>query len=591
MSNFKIFDGTNWIDPCDCNISIVDIDGVTYQLLNPNNCIVSYFDGTNWCPITCPCQCPEGYIFNPATNACEQTTIEPATPSGGATVPIVAGGASPAYGSASTRLYEDISTKIFPLNGWSDSSLCPFGTPNCTAGYQVYESAGIGTILNIDGLSVLGNNVFTNSPPSVTGGRLNNVGIWATGYPLNQWLPVEFCINLPASKTYIFAIAGDNQIRASITSTTFMGGVTNFNLVNLWASYNPSGTPTDVAVSRTFSIWHMFPITLPVGSHILQLQGMDFGPVAAFGAEIYDIPVGNPGDVWPADQTMQAFLASTTVTLADLAPFLAFTTEQLIQTPPLLVADFGETITWTCPDGSPVDFCNGAPQCIVTDSIPCGQGNALTSETEINIWFDNSGSMNTTLSPLQLMQSTILQACLLPIYNNDPVLYNERVKVLNMFSGNGWNFNERFIRCLAEERNFQRAVDITVNQVINLTFADESNEYGYGGSAPFNSGSRTAGYDTDIAYLRNVMSTVGYTIKGTAFRVDTGPGTYSGFRGLTQATFINNGAYTVPNNVSDYYTINFNCNLDTLAAASATYYRDQIVAALTALGISIPVCP
>lgn len=590
MSNFKIFDGTNWIDPCDCNISIVDIDGVTYQLLNTTNCIISYFDGTNWCPITCPCQCPEGYTFNPATNACEQTTIEPAVPSGGATVPIVAGGTSPSYGSGSSRLYEDISTKIFPLNGWSDASLCPLISPGCTVGYQVYESAGVGTVLAIDAISAAGNNVFTNFPAGYTEGRLNNVGIWATGYPVDEWLPVEFCINLPASKTYIFAIAGDNQIRASITSTTFMGGVANFNLVNLWGSFSPSGTPTSTGVTRTFAIWHMFPITLPAGSHILQLSGYDFGTPAAFGAEIYDIPVGTPGDVWPTDQTLNAFIASTTVTVADLAPFIAFSTEQLIQTPPLLVADFGETITWTCPDGGPVDFCNGAPQCIITDSIPCGQGQVLTSETEINIWFDNSGSMNTTLSPLQTMQSTILQACLLPIYNNDVALYNERVKVLNMFSGT-WDYTERFIRCLAEERNFQRATDTTVNQVINLTFADESNIYGYGGTAPFNSGSRTAGYDTDIAYLRSVMSTVGYTIKGTAFRVDTGPGTYPGFRGLTQATFINNGAYTVPNNVSDYYSINFNCNLDTLAAGSPTYYRDQIVAALTALGISIPVCP
>ena len=369
-----------------------------------------------------------------------------------------------------------------------------------------------------------------------------------------------------------------------------MGCVTNFDLVNIWASFNPSGTPTDVSVNRTFALWHMFPITLPAGSHILQLQGMDFGTPAAFGAEIYNIPVGNPGDVWPIDQTMRGFMASTTVTQADLAPFIAFTTNQLVQTPPLLIAAFGETITWSCLDGSPVDFCNGAQQCTVTDSIPCGQGQALTSETEINIWFDNSGSMNTTLSPLQTMQSTILQTCLLPIYNNDPVLYNERVKVLNMFSG-AWNYNERFIRCLAEERNFQRAVDITVNQVINLTFADESNEYGYGGSAPFNSGSRTSGYDTDIAYLRNVMSTVPYTIKGTTFRVNTGPNSFPGFQGLTQATFINNCAYTVPNNVSDYYTVNFNCNLDTVAAGPPIYYRNQIVAALTALGISIPVCP
>jgi hypothetical protein len=179
----------------------------------------------------------------------------------------------------------------------------------------------------------------------------------------------------------------------------------------------------------------------------------------------------------------------------------------------------------------------------------------------------------------------------LPIYNNDITLYNERVKVLNMKNGSAWNYNERFVRCLATERNFNRTTDTTVDQVINLTFADESDVYGYGGSATFNSSSRTSGYDTDIAYLRSVMSAVGYTIKGTAFRVNTGPNSFPGFKGLTQATFVNNGAYSVPNNISDYYTTNFNCNLDTLAAGSPTYYRDQIVAALTALGISIPVCP
>lgn len=591
MSNFKIFDGTNWVDPCNCNISILDIDGVSYRLLDPNNCIVSFFDGTNWCPITCPCECPEGYIFNSVTNACEQTIITPATPIGGTTVPIIEGGKSTSYGSSASRLYEDISTKTFPLNGWSDSTLCPSGSPGCTAGYQVYESAGLGSILSIDATSVIGNNVFTNSPSTTTNGRLNNAGMWATGYTVNQWLPVEFCINIPNSKTYIFAIAGDNQVRASITSTTFMGGVTNFDLVNLWASFNPSGVPTSTGVTRTFTLWHMFPITLPAGNHILQLQGMDFGIPASFGAEIYDIPVGSPGDVWPIDQTMHAFITSTSVTTADLAPFIVFSTQELIQTPPLLIPAFGETITWTCPDGESIDFCNGVPQCVTTDSVPCGQGVPLTSTTEINIWFDNSGSMKTTLQPLQIMKSTILQACLLPIYNNDIILYNERVKILNMYSGTEWNYNERFIRCLAEERNFQRTVDTTVDQVLNLTFSDESNDYGYGDSTPFNNSSRTSGYDTDIAYLRNVMSTVGYTIKGTAFRVDTGPGTYSGFRGLTQATFINNGAYAVPNNVSDYYTLNFNCNLDTLAGASPTYYKDQIFAALKALGISIPVCP
>lgn len=369
MSKFKIFDGTNWVDPCDCNISILDVDGVSYQLINPNNCIVSYFDGTNWCPITCPCECPVGYTYNPATNSCELTTVLPATPIGGSTVPIVQGGTSPSYGSSGARLYEDISSKTFPLNGWSNSSLCPNGQPGCTAGYRVYQSAGTGTILNINATSVGGNTVFHNLGANTD--RLNTVGLWATGYTTNQWLPVEFCINIPTSKTYIFAIAGDNQIRAGITSTTFNGGVTNFNLVNLWGSFNPSGLPQDLVVTRTFSLWHMFPITLPAGNHVLKLEGYDFGTPASFGAEIYDIPVGSLGDVWPTNQTMHGFMASTTVTQANLAPFIAFTTDQLVQTPPLLIAAPGQTITWTCPDGAVLDLCNGAPQCVVTDSIPC----------------------------------------------------------------------------------------------------------------------------------------------------------------------------------------------------------------------------
>ena len=587
MSTFKIFDGTNWVDPCKCNISIIDIDGTTYQQIDPNNCIVSYFDGTNWCPITCPCECPAGYVFNAATNSCEQFYTEPAIPTGGTTIPIIDGDTSVAYGDFGARLYEDVSGKTYPLNGF----LNPVGTDGCagSACYIVKENAGIGTTVVIDQTANALNDIF-DSQGSSTKGRLNIAGIWATGWPDDEWLTVEFCIDISATKTYIFAIAGDNKIRANITSTTFNGGVTDLNLVNLWDTSTANGTGGETT-QVPFKTWHMFPITLPAGSHIIKLSGRNNDSARSFGAEVYDIAVGNAGDVWPAQQTMRALMTSTTVGVTDLAPFIIFTTESLKTTPPLLIAGFGQTITWSCDPGGTLDFCNGVPQCIYADSIPCGQGVPLTNTTEINIWFDNSGSMNTTLSPLQIMQSTILQACLLPIYNNDVTLYNERVKVLNMANGSAWDYNERFVRCLATEKNFNRIVDATVNQVINLTFADESDIYGYGGGALFNSGSRTAGYDTDVAYLRSVMSTVGYTIKGTAFRVNTGPNSFPGFKELTQATFVNNGAYSVPNNVSDYYTTNFNCNLDTLAASTPTYYRNQIVASLTALGISIPVCP
>jgi len=604
-----MFDGTNWVDPCDCNISILDIDGITYKKIDPIGCVVSYFDGTNWCPITCPCECPAGYTFNPATNSCEKSgTIEPAIPTGGRTVPIVNGSQSPSYASGGVRIYDDISGKIYPLNGYHNASLCPpappTSNPYCSAGFQVYENAGTGAILPIQHLvgAASTNSVFGNttsgmcSSSNICTGRLNTAGLWATGYGDDEWLTVEFCINITTTKTYIFAIAGDNQIRANITSTTFNGGVTDLNLVNLWGASNPSGTATNSSAVRTFSIWHAFPITLPAGNHVLKLSGYDFNIPAAFAADIYDIPVGTPADNWTTVQTMCAAVNNTSLTLPQFEPYIKFTTASLIQTPPLLVPAVGQTITWSCPSGGTLDLCNGAPQCIMPgDSIPCGQGTPISSTTEINIWFDNSGSMNSTLAPLQQMKSTLLQACLLPVYNNDVSLYNQRVKVLNMVDPpplSSWNYNERFIRCLAEERNFQRPVDTTVDQVINLTFADESDVYGYGTqNPPWVNSNRTGQYDTDIAYLRNVLTTVPYTIKGTAFRVNTGPNSFSSFRNLTEATFINTGVYTPPNNISDYYSINFNCNLDTTAAASSLYYRNNIVAALTALGISIPTCP
>ena len=129
--------------------------------------------------------------------------------------------------------------------------------------------------------------------------------------------------------------------------------------------------------------------------------------------------------------------------------------------------------------------------------------------------------MNSTLTPLQTMQSTLLKDCIGPLYGYDPLvpgsdaLYNERVKVNSIG-------DERFLSWLGTGRNFGRTADPTVNQVLNLTFADESNVYGYGGSEVFNPNVIVAQYATDVTTLRaNLVTTPG--IKGIAYRVNTGP--------------------------------------------------------------------
>lgn len=354
-TKFKMFNGIDWFNICDCNVYAKTI--VNWSLLDPVNSTIKYWNGSTWNQIVC-CICPEGYTYDFVNRECTKIDVIPATPaSGSTTYPIVLGVDSTAYGSASTRLYKDITNKRFPLNAWQNTSI----SFSSAAGYQVYDNAGAGVITTVQAVSVPGNVVFSNAAQTNTNGRLNEIGIWATDYPVNQWLTVEFCINISVTKTYIFAIAGDNQVKAGITSTTFNGGVTNFNLVNLWGSNSPTGIPTDSSYPNSFKVWHMFPITLPAGVHTLQLSGMDFGTPAAFGAEIYDI----------SESDMMTLMANPSLTIADLEPYILFTTKSLVTTPPLIVGAPGAPVLWTCPSDYTLSGCFGVLSCTKELVAPC----------------------------------------------------------------------------------------------------------------------------------------------------------------------------------------------------------------------------
>ncbi len=57
MGFYRIFDGINWLDPCVCDVHVRGVAG--WQLIDPVNCPVNYWDGNAWCPIPCkkPLQC------------------------------------------------------------------------------------------------------------------------------------------------------------------------------------------------------------------------------------------------------------------------------------------------------------------------------------------------------------------------------------------------------------------------------------------------------------------------------------------------------------------------------------------------------
>ena len=134
---------------------------------------------------------------------------------------------------------------------------------------------------------------------------------------------------------------------------------------------------------------------------------------------------------------------------------------------------------------------------------------AVTSETEINIFFGDSGSMSSTLVPLNTMRSDLLRECLLPFYNNNVTLYNERVTITN-------EDDERAIRWISTQ-----PTDPSYN-VVNLAFADESNIYE--AESPSTNGwvDGTSTGNTDIALLRTNLeaASTSKSHRGIIFQVD-----------------------------------------------------------------------
>lgn len=579
---YLFYDGANYISPCDCNISIYTPGSTTPQIIDPNNCIIKYYDGANWCNLVCPCECPAGYEFSYITNNCIQYESAVYT---GTTALIEEGHQDRLFTGKGLRLFADIGAATLPLVG--DGAAYP--------AYAVVDNNGAGATIPPTFASIVSRLWGVDAgtcTQSEFQGRLNLTTIWPNGWPASTDICYEYCITLVAPKQYLFGMSGDEM---SISIDSGAGFVEQVKLINSTGS-------TDY-----WKNWWVFPITLPAGTHVIKFCGQDlYGTLGALGFEIYDmgdISVGpNAPYAAPYDKFVD-FLTEPAGTspacgneVADILPFIEFSTANLVG---FNVAAFGSGGTWSCPDSSPVDECHGTPQCL--DEIPC-TGNTepplISNNTEINIWFDNSGSMDTTLSGLEEMQDDYLKDCLLPIYNNDLALYEERVKVFNMYdSVGGWSFNERFVRCLGEGKNFERTVDANVDQVINLTFQDESNAYGYGNPTDvFDGAVREPWYDVDILYTRNQQATAVEDIRGTHFRVATtlpnNPAQlFPAFRNLSQATFVNNGVYVSPFNLSDYYTTKYNVNLDTLPGQGGEYYRNLVVAALNALGLNIPVCP
>jgi hypothetical protein len=219
--------------------------------------------------------------------------------------------------------------------------------------------------------------------------------------------------------------------------------------------------------------------------------------------------------------------------------------------------------------------CVGIPIIVVVTSA----GVIIDSATQINIWFDNSGSMNSTLAPLTIMRDTILKPCLLPAYNNNVTLYNSRVNVQYFATPNDASLPgfERYIRLLATTSTAPG-----VTKVINLAFADESDNYELGNAAPL-----------DIQFLRGTLSTaLPNSLFGVIFQVVTldsdGTIAFPGFRTFVDRVHTSTAPFTGTNGLVDRPEITH--QLDVVAGSTPQYYANLIVTALNNLGFNLTPC-
>lgn len=198
----------------------------------------------------------------------------------------------------------------------------------------------------------------------------------------------------------------------------------------------------------------------------------------------------------------------------------------------------------------------------------------IDRDTEIYIYFDSSGSMNSTLSPLETMRSTLLKEALLPLYDNDEDLFDEKVQVVSRSS-------ERTFQFLDVEG------DTPTGNVISLVFQDEAHAVYHTSTSGWDETStRTTSFDTDITEFRSRLANFpGNSYSGVIFQVENELQAGLNYKMLIEYVENGTGNYAGDYGLSDRTEVGFQYDVED--GSTPQYYLDLIIEALQDLGYQL----
>jgi hypothetical protein len=159
-------------------------------------------------------------------------------------------------------------------------------------------------------------------------GPLHRAGIWScegrlngNRLPTQTWLGFSRCITVDSTKTYYLGIASDNRFRIRLDGVTIVQKLND--------------------VLPNFQFWHIYPVTLTAGRHIVEMEAYNQSSFGAFGAEIYD-------------NTYNELVAATNASQLNTT---------ILSTANMMNQEFDLGVR-SCPDGYALDLCsNEIPVC------------------------------------------------------------------------------------------------------------------------------------------------------------------------------------------------------------------------------------